>query len=78
MTTFITSEELATRIKFNRRYINEKLKDHCFHEGRHYVRPFGGRKILYIWENISQDIKHGTLFSDPTSIPMAKGGRCHG
>jgi hypothetical protein len=25
-------------------------------EGIHYFRPFGGRKILYIWDRIEKDM----------------------
>jgi len=48
-------------------------------EGVHYIRPFGGRKLLFIWETIQRDI--GTFSSrrapGPT-IPMANGGLAHG
>jgi hypothetical protein len=40
----------------------------------HYFRPFGGRKILYIWESIERDMK---LANDAIAIPMANGGVCH-
>jgi hypothetical protein len=29
-------------------------------EGIHYIRPFGGRKILYIWERIEKDMARPT------------------
>jgi hypothetical protein len=45
-------------------------------EGKHYFRPFGGRKILFIWTAIEQDMKVGSR--DQVSIPMANGGMCHG
>jgi hypothetical protein len=32
------------------------LKDSVLLEGVHYIRPFGGRKILYLWEKIQQDM----------------------
>jgi hypothetical protein len=31
------------------------LLDAYLFEGRHYVRPFGRRKILFIWETIEAD-----------------------
>lgn len=78
MNTFLTSDELAKRIKFNKRYINEKLKDHCLVEGTHYVRPFGGRKILYLWENIAHDIEHGLLDTSGIGpVPLTKGAVYH-
>lgn len=42
----------------------------------HYIRPFGGRKILYIWETIERDM--GGTSSNPLAIPMANGGVMHG
>ena len=47
--TYLTTEELASRIKYDSRTIRNQLKDAVFIEGVHYIRPFQGRKILYIW-----------------------------
>ena len=55
--TFLTTEELSTRIKYDVRTIRDRLKDSVLLEGRHYFRPFGGRKILYIWEAIEADMQ---------------------
>ena len=54
--TYLTTEELSARIKYDPRTIRDQLKDSVLLEGRHYFRPFGGRKILYIWENVEQDM----------------------
>lgn len=54
--TYLTTEELAGRMKYDERTIRERLKDSVLLEGRHYVRPFGGRKILYVWEVIEEDM----------------------
>jgi len=43
-------------------------------EGVHYLRPFGRRKILFIWQAIEEDLSKGTKFS----VPMANGGVLHG
>ncbi|BAK87244.1 hypothetical protein NCGM2_0353 [Pseudomonas aeruginosa NCGM2.S1] len=45
-------------------------------EGIHYFRPFGGRKILFIWEAIEKDMQKYSRTS--SLIPMAGGGICHG
>lgn len=74
--TYITTEELAERIKYDVRTIRERLKDSVLLEGRHYIRPFGGRKILYLWEVIEADMAAGAQ-SSRTAIPMAKGRMCH-
>lgn len=55
--TFLTTEELSTRIKYDVRTIRDRLKDSVLLEGRHYFRPFGGRKILYVWEAIEADMQ---------------------
>jgi hypothetical protein len=50
--TYLTTEELSAKIKYDVRTIRERLKDSVLIEGTHYIRPFGGRKILYVWEAI--------------------------
>jgi hypothetical protein len=54
--TYLTTDELAARIKYDVRTIREHLKDSVLVEGVHYIRPFAGRKILYIWERIERDM----------------------
>lgn len=74
--TYLTTDELSQRIKYDPRTIRERLKDSVLLEGVHYIRPFGGRKILFVWEKIEADM---ALFSkDGFGIPMATGGVCHG
>ena len=53
---YLTTEELSQRIKYDVRTIRERLKDSVLLEGIHYLRPFGGRKILFIWEQIEEDM----------------------
>jgi len=74
--TYLTTQELSERIKYDTRTIRERLKDSVLIEGVHYFRPFGGRKILYIWEAIQADM----FIAQPSNlaIPMANGGVCHG
>ena len=59
-TTYLTTDELAARIKYDSRTIRERLKDSVLIEGVHYIRPFGGRKILYVWERIECDMKNAS------------------
>lgn len=54
--TYLTTEELSDRIKYDPRTIRNVLKDSVLIEGKHYIRPFGGRKILYLWESIETDM----------------------
>jgi len=75
--TYLTTQELAEKIKYNARTIRTRLKDSVLFEGRHYIRPFGGRKTLYIWEHVEEDMAMTSISSD-FSIPMAGGGVCNG
>jgi hypothetical protein len=72
--TYLTTNELSALIKYDPRTIRDYLKDSVLLEGTHYFRPFGGRKILFIWEAIERDMK---LSVDALSIPMANGAVCH-
>ncbi|WP_044413915.1 hypothetical protein [Thiomicrospira microaerophila] len=75
--TYLTTEELSDRIKYNARTIRNDLKDSVLLEGRHYIRPFGQRKILFIWENIEEDMHKASNDSDFSSaIPMSNGSFC--
>ena len=88
-TTYLTTEQLAERIQYDVRTIRDRLKDSVLFEGVHYIRPFGGRKLLFVWDAIQRDIGKfsagkapGTPGKRPEtsalSIPMASGGLAHG
>ena len=72
--TYLTTEELSERIKYDCRTIRERLKDSVLLEDIHYFRPFGGRKILYIWERIEKDMR---ALPATSAIPMANGASCN-
>lgn len=74
--TFMTGAQLAKRLHYSERHIREYLKDRHFIEGVHYIRLPGSRRILYIWENIANDLLGHTGITN--MIPMANGGVCHG
>lgn len=74
--TYLTTEELALLLKYDARTIRNKLKDKVLIEGTHYIRPFGGRKILYIWETIQRDLQ--VKVNKQQAIPMANGGIAYG
>jgi hypothetical protein len=67
--TYLTTDELARRIKYDVRTIRDRLKDSVLLEGIHYFRPFGGRKILFIWEKIEIDM---VSESSPFSFPLKR------
>ena len=75
--TYLTTEELSARIKYDTRTVRERLKDSVLIEGVHYIRPFGGRKILYLWETIERDMHIASAEHGPL-IPLASGGVCNG
>jgi len=75
--TYLTTDELASRIHYDARTIRTRLKDAVLLEGVHYIRPFGGRKLLFIWEAIQCDIGKASQCRSP-AIPMANGGLAHG
>ena len=74
--TYLTTDQLSERIHYDPRTIRNQLKDSVLLEGVHYVRPFGRRKLLFVWEAIERDL--GIASSQSFGIPMANGGVCHG
>ena len=75
-TTYLTTEQLAERIHYDTRTIRNRLKDSVLLEGVHYIRPFGGRKLLFIWEAIEQEMPRVSLERGPL-IPLASGGAAY-
>lgn len=87
--TYLTTDQLAEIIHYDSRTIRTRLKDAVLLEGVHYIRPFGGRKLLFIREAIERDIGKFSASKAPSSgmppaagmgmgIPMANGGLAHG
>lgn len=67
--TYLTTDELSARIRYTPATIRNQLKDNVLIEGKHYIRPFGGRKILFLWEPIEVDMKFGS--TDSVAMPVA-------
>jgi predicted transcriptional regulator len=67
--TYLTTDQLSERLHYDARTIRNQLVDNCLIEGRHYVRPFGRRKYLFIWEAIEADILSSG--KDTIAMPMA-------
>lgn len=76
--TYLTTDELSKRIHYDARTIRNQLKDSVLLEGVHYFRPFGGRKILFVWETIERDMRKVAPRVSSIDIPMAAGGICRG
>ena len=72
--TYLTTEELSKRIKYDPRTIRNCLKDTVLVEGIHYFRPFGGRRILFVWETIERDMRKVTRSGTATSRPEHSDG----
>ncbi len=75
--TYLTTDELASKLHYNPRYIREILMGSVLLEGVHYVRPFGRRKILFIWETIEKDMGTSSINQIPL-IPLSRGGGVNG
>ena len=76
--TYLTAVELSKKIPYHPKYINDSIKDRYFIEGTHYVRPFGKRRVLYIWEEVEKVLFATTASNVDDAIPMMSGGLCHG
>ena len=87
--TYLTTDQLAEIIHYDSRTIRTRLKDAVLLEGVHYIRPFGGRKLLFIKEAIERDIGKFSASKAPgpmvahtrassAGIPMANGALAHG
>lgn len=74
--TYLTTDELSARIKYDSRTIRSHLKDSVY-GGADHICPFGGRKTLYIWETIEADMRMPSA-NAMVGIPMANGGAVHG
>lgn len=73
--TYLTTFELSKRIKYKPKTIREQLVGNFLIEGKHFIRPFGQRRMLFIWEEIESEMK---LTTDSVIIPLANGGVCYG
>ena len=67
--TYLTTKQLSDRVPYTPATIRNSLMDNVLLEGVHYIRPFGRRKILFIWETIERDMQ--TSAPDAVSMPMA-------
>ena len=77
-TTYLTTNELSARVKYDPRTIREHLKDSVLLEGVHYIRPFGGRKTLYIWEQIEHDMKTSSKTNSSSAFVRSSRSPCSG
>lgn len=67
--TYLTTKKLAERIGYTAATIRNQLVDNVLLEGVHYFRPFGGRKLLFVWEVIEQDMQVAS--NDAIAMPTA-------
>tara|TARA_R110000868_G_scaffold337041_2_gene597956 strand:+ start:300 stop:521 length:222 start_codon:yes stop_codon:yes gene_type:complete len=52
--TYLTTEQLAKKIQYHPRTIRHQLINNCLFEGQHYIRAFGRKKFLFIWEEVEK------------------------
>jgi len=76
MNIYLTTDELSSRIKYDVRYIREHMKDRIFKKGIHYIRPFNGRKILYIWNEIEKIMAIPSMAANDNPMEKIKLRRC--
>lgn len=76
--TYLTTEQLAERIHYDARTIRSQLKDSVLIEGVHYIRPFGQRKILFLWEPIERDMHKHSQAACPVTANDQSEERIHG
>jgi hypothetical protein len=55
--TYLTTKELSEKIKYTEMSIRNCLQDSVLLEGIHYIRPFGSRKVLYVWEAVEAEMR---------------------
>lgn len=67
--TYLTTEQLAERIHYHPRTIRADLLDKHLVEGIHYVRAFGKRKYLFIWEEVEKTMCEKTF--NNIKMPMS-------
>ena len=73
--TYLTTFELSKRIKYEPKTIRDSLVGRVFFEGKHFIRPFGQRRMLFIWEEVEKEM---VKTSSVIEIPLANGGVCYG
>lgn len=74
--TLLKPKELGEIFDLKPETILRTKLDTVLIENIHYIRPLGGKKILFIWEHIQRNMLNGTL--GQTAVPMSRGGYCHG
>jgi hypothetical protein len=67
--TYLTTKQLSSRVPYTPATIRNTLMDNVLLEGVHYIRPFGRRKILFIWETVERDMQ--SKYIDRISMPVA-------
>lgn len=73
--TYISVNEAARRLNFSARYFRNIVLRRDLVEGTHYIRAFGGRKILILWDALEEELLKTS--EQLAAIPMASGGNCH-
>ena len=81
--TYLSPARVAERLGFSTRYFRNVVMRERLIEGVHYCRPFGGRKILLVWEEVEAELMRDLpgMGSDAAEaargIPMNGGRVCN-
>ena len=70
--TYLTTEELATRMKYDARTIRNRLKDSVLLEGIHYFRPLAAARFFSSGKQSKKTCRNSLRTSG--LVPMAGGG----
>lgn len=73
--TYLTTDQLAKPVHHDSRTIRDRRKDCVLLDGTDCLRPFDGRKLLFVWGAIDRDIKRCALAH---AGQLADGGISHG
>ncbi len=81
--TYLSPARVAERLGFSTRYFRNVVMRERLVEGVHYCRPFGGRKIVLVWEEVEAELmrdlpgmRNGGL-QGAGGIPMRGGRVCN-
>ncbi len=81
--TYLSPAQVAERLGFSTRYFRNVVMHDRLVEGVHYCRPFGGRKILLVWEEVEAELLRDLpgvnrdAIGAAAGIPMSGGKVCH-
>ena len=74
---YLNTEITAKRLGYSTRYFRNTIVKNSLIENVHYIRGFGGRKLIFIWERVEEELL-SEVISNKFTIPLASGGVVNG